>query len=172
LDTGVGSPILVTNGALMGVRGMRLVSSYRSLWAQEGGKIIFNSLEFGQAGEAHVVSGAGAEVRINGGYKITGGAGSDHYAAFNGGTIFTFEPADGSTFAAVTIVGNPTIPVFALSYSLSQILSPASRTSFTGSINGAKYAIDGLSLIDTAGSGQNFFPGTCPCSITNGSIYK
>jgi len=171
LDGGVGTPILVGYGAALGVRGMRVVSSFRSLWAHEGGKIIFNAIEFGQSGDGQITSDVGAEIRINGAYSVTGSA-AYHYGAFNGGVIFTFEPAVPGSFTAVNIVGNPTIPVFAFATSLSQILAPASRMSFSGSINGIRYGIDGVSLIDTAGSGQNFFPGSCPCTVTNGSVYK
>jgi len=170
-DDGVGSPIFVAWGGALTVGGMHLVATYRSIWAHATSSITFGFVDFGPAGDSHIVSDTGSLIRTFASYSISGSSGA-HYAVY-GGTIYSFEPANPAELTTVTINNFPNFGWFAFADGQGQIISPANRTTFTGAVGAAhKYQADGISLINTNGSGVNFFPGICPCFVVNGSVYK
>jgi hypothetical protein len=171
LDDGVGSAIFVSSGGALTIGGVRLSATYRSLWAHTVSNVTFGFMDFGPAGNSHIVADEGSLIRAFASYSISGSSGA-HYAVY-GGHIYTYEPANPAELTVVTINGFPSFGWFAFADGKGHITSPASRTSFSGSVGTAhQYQADGMSLIDTVGSGANYFPGICPCFVVNGSIYK
>lgn len=171
LDSGVGSPIFVAYGGTLSVRGVTLVSGFRSAWAHVSGDLLLRNIRFGSAGQCHVAASTAALIRFDGDYSIFAGT-NGHYCAYNGGTIIAFDPANPQRTVHVSISNNPVFAVFAISEGLSQVYATSAVTAYTGTASGARYGVATNSIVDTAGSGASFLPGSLPGALATGGVYR
>lgn len=169
LETGAGVPIFTGWGAELKISGVRFTASYRAIWAHVNSHIYFGLVEFGPSGTAHITSDEGSEVRAVANYSITGGA-FYHYDIFSG-IIIGYDPIS-SNFTTVTINGTQTFITFAHVQQMGQLILSSGRVGYVGSsIVGQQCIIDGLSAVNTGGSGGSYLPGS-GCTITNGALYE
>ena len=173
-EQGNGTAVYATWGALLTVDGVKLVGGFRCLWANDHSNIRFLNVEIGnsssgvQIGASHF-----GIVRLRGNYKINGSTTRAHVLATDGGQILLSDVADPDIFPVVTLVGLPSLNIFAQAQRGGMILSRASQTTFVGSATAQRYSVDTLGLITTNGSGPTYFPGDVAGSTpTTGGIYE
>lgn len=127
-----------------------------------GSTIFLDGVEFGPCAGVHLFANAGSYVQIRQNYTISGGA-LDHvqcansYVQYLGGLTVTLTgtPAFTSAFARALRAG-----VFA-----------APNATFVGSATGTRYTLTTNSVIDTAGGGASYLPGSASGSATTGGQY-
>lgn len=95
---------------------------------------------------------------------------------FSGNATAAFFTNTGGTLAlqgTISFVGTPTYSVAtAFATALGQIQATSGSVTFSGTTNGARYISQLNAVINTAGSGANFFPGSSPGSVATGGIYN
>ena len=105
---------------------------------------------------------AGAKIVISSTQLISGG-GSSYISAEDGGRIQFFG-------ITVTLTGTPAFSwVFANSGGISKIIMGGAT--FSGAATGTRYQVLQNSVLDTAGGGASFFPGSVAGSSTSGGQY-
>ncbi|MFB6419899.1 hypothetical protein [Bradyrhizobium tunisiense] len=136
--------------------------------AQAAGTYIrVSNVNFGSAGSGGVHMRAynfGEIDAFNDSYKITGGGGC-HYATNGNGII-------GVQNQIVNITGPMTFTsAFAVADG-GQVLVQGDTYNVTGTITGTRYIARNLGLIDTAGGGASYFPGTVAGAATANGYYN
>ncbi|WBL82298.1 hypothetical protein I3J27_18370 [Bradyrhizobium xenonodulans] len=131
-----------------------------------GNYVRVSNVNFGAVGSGvHMRAFNAAEIdAFNDSYKITGGA-SAHYNVNGLGIV-------GVQNQTINISGNPT---FASAFGLAdggQILVQGDTYSVTGTVTGTRYIARNLGLIDTAGGGASYFPGTIAGATATGGQYN
>lgn len=158
--------ISANGGALIQVTGVTLwggaFTGCIGLLTSLTSTIIFSNVVFGvMAGGSHIQSSG--QIQSQGAYVITGGA-AQHMAATSG-TI--------TILSAVTLTGTSVFSnAFAYSLGCGSINSESSGgASFTGAATGARYSAIRNGVINTAGGGASFFPGSVAGSVSTGGQY-
>ena len=126
-----------------------------------GGVIWFENIRFGTTNLHHVTAAYGGVVLAQGNYAITGGA-YTHMSAALCGTIQIY----GRT---VTITGTPAIANFAQAALLGNL--HVGTNTYTGSTTGKRYDVMSNSVINAAGGGASYFPGSIAGSAVTGGQY-
>lgn len=171
VDSGIGSPIFVSSGGTLSVRGVTLVAGFRAAWAHVFGDLLLRNIRFGAAGNCHVSVSSASQIRFDGDYAIFGGS-FGHYCAYNGGAIFAFDPSNPQRVVHIAISNSPAFGVFTIAESLSQVFATSTNTIYTGVATGARYSVATNSLIGTNGSGTSYFPGSTAGAAASGGIYQ
>lgn len=149
--------VLVNGGASAG----------NGLLAQAGGTINFNTINFGACTSgAHVICDNG-NVNCLGSYTISGNATWHVLAQSGGGAIMS-----PSTPNVVTLTGSPGFVTTYQAQDIGYIRISSGITSFSGSASvGQRYNGSGNSVIQTAGGGASFLPGTTAGATASGGQY-
>jgi hypothetical protein len=118
-------------------------------------------MEYG-AGRWNLLAGApGAFLQVTGDYTISAG-GETHYYCEANAVLYDFA-------ADIQVTGTPAFTdVFARSQMLGAMVTFGV---FTGAATGTRYNVDLNAIINTGGSGANYFPGDGAGSATNGGQY-
>jgi hypothetical protein len=151
------------------VHGFRVTNSVGSgLLSQAAANINFYNMEFAFCAGAHL-SGDEGNLSCYGNYKIIGNAA--YHAVIQYGT-FVISP---STPNVITIVGSVGIgTAFVYATGIGFIRGGSSITTFAnpaGIIGGAKFSVSTNAVIDTGGSGVNWYPGSNPGVYASGGQY-
>ncbi|MBJ9694100.1 hypothetical protein [Burkholderia cenocepacia] len=114
---------------------------------------------------SHMLANALGVVNVSGSYSITtnGGTGS-HFNASTGGAV---DVTSGITLSIGSNVNFTT--AFSLATGVAQI--NAGGMAFSGSATGTRYNAQSNSMINTEGSGANYFPGSAAGVTASGGIY-
>lgn len=131
-----------------------------------GNYVRVSNVNFGSVGGGvHMRAFNAAEIdAFSDSYKITGG-GAAHYNVNGLGVI-------GVQSQTINISGNPT---FAAAFGLAdggQILVQGDTYSVTGSVTGTRYIVRNLGLIDSAGAGAAYLPGSIAGATFTGGVYN
>jgi hypothetical protein len=131
--------------------------------AGAGSIITFGSnMIFGACNGSHLLSSGAAQVFGTASYLVTAGAGA-HMNAANSGVI----SIGGVT---VTLTGTPAFgTAFALATGISQI--NAGGNTYSGSATGTRYSVSQASMVNSAGAGANYFPGSAAGIATTPGFY-
>ncbi len=117
---------------------------------------------FGACALAHVqVAGLGAYVELDSAYTVNGNA-AYHFQAIYLGEV--------GHYATTTITGTRTFTTFARCNILASVDSFAT-ISVTGSVTGKRYVANLNSVVNTYGSGANYFPGNVAGTTATGGQY-
>jgi hypothetical protein len=171
LFSGVGTPILVTNGGGLTVIGIKLVAGFRDMWGDSGASIYFQNIDFGSASECQIATGTGTSIRVTGNYTISAGA-IAHYCAFSGATVYATDPNNQTLTNVVTILNSPSYSsAFAIASESGQLIAQSQLVSYSGAVVGVRYIANLNGVINTNNSGATFFPGTLPGIIQSGGQY-
>ncbi|MEB2545190.1 hypothetical protein [Burkholderia cenocepacia] len=122
-------------------------------------------ISYGFSAGSHILGNAFGIVNVNGSYSIAtnGGAGS-HFNASTGGAV---DVTSGITLSIGSNVNFTT--AFSLATGVAQI--NAGGMTFSGSATGTRYNAQSNSMINTDGSGANYFPGNAAGITASGGIY-
>jgi hypothetical protein len=116
-------------------------------------------------------SGA-SEIRAIGNYSISGSS-TVHIGAFNGGTIYLFDPSNPQITNTITLTGTPAFSTaFAEADDRAGIISASSNVTFSGSATGPRYLAVANGSIETFGAGSTYFPGNSAGSVSTGGVYN
>jgi hypothetical protein len=122
------------------------------------------NIRFGACAAAHVFAFSFGRATVPSGaaYSIVGNA-VWHWRSSRNALINAFD----SDF---TLSGTP---AFSNAFAFAEVLATVycSSSTFTGSATGARYAVDGNSIISTGGGGASFLPGNAAGSAANGGQY-
>ena len=137
------------------------IGSSSCLSATDGAEIYFSNIIFGACTGSHIAPNNGALIRCNGNYSITGSSDTHVNHTING--IFI---CIGNT---VTLTGTPAFgTAFVKNLGASaEIVS----TTFSGSATGKRYDVSGNGLINTAGGGATYLPGSVTGTTATGGQY-
>ena len=125
-------------------------------------------------GVGHIVADDAGQIRLEGSYTV-GGDAPAHWIAVRSGNIGV--PAVLTGARALSLVGTGGVRTFSsgfatasdtgLVFASSSVLS----FSFPSGVVGARYAVGGNAVIQTAGSGPTFFPGSVVGTSASGGQY-
>lgn len=140
----------------------------RCVSAADGGSITIGSggVTFGACSTEHIQALFSGTVNIMNSYTVSGSS-PTHIAADNLGTIAYNTPGP----ITVTLSGTP---AFATAFSRCTqgfMTAASSYVTFTGAATGTRYLAQQNGVINTSGSGANFFPGSIAGSTNTGGIY-
>lgn len=166
LITGANGGFIAQNGGVYDISGFKFVCSGDAVAADGSGNTVSLSRnDYGTCGgEAHIVAQRGASIVLKGTQQDAGaftkisGSASRHLLAVSGGTIDIYTQP-------LTITAPISISAeFARAYRNGSISHPAG-TGFSpitnpGNVTGKRFVAMTCGVIDTAGSGANYFPGT------------
>lgn len=137
------------------IQGFKITAAAGSgLRVEQGAALSFQTLNFASCSASHILSKNGATVIAIGGYTISGNAGF-HVDVQRGSRI----EVDTRT---VTISGTPAFTTFARVWDVSIYYS--SGSTYSGSVTGAKYDVDGCSVYHNGGT----MPGSVAGSENHG----
>ncbi|PTB28836.1 hypothetical protein C9I56_11135 [Paraburkholderia caribensis] len=165
-STGDATQIIVSGGINASGPGSRLTVEYltvsgNGIVADNNAKVDFDNLIFAGVGSNnHITSKNGATVTALGPVTITSGGNS--FASAIDGRI----TLDGVTY---TLTGTPTFST-AFAYAAYGRISAIGST-FSGAATGNRYSALINGVINTAGGGANFFPGSVAGSSASGGQY-
>lgn len=144
------------------INGCKLTSTGGSgIRAENGSRVLFQNIDFGTATQQHISVKSGAYVQATGNYTISGGA-ARHLFAQQGRVDLSSR--------TVTILNAPAFSSYAFQVLRSSSVLAYSMT-FTGSATGARYDVEGNSLIDTGGGGATYLPGNATGITATGGQY-
>ena len=119
--------------------------------------------DYGACADTHIMVQEGAYVAFSASYTISGGA--PRHIEANIGAIVTILSA-----LTCTLTGTPAFAnQFILAANLSYIR--ASGITYSGSATGTRYSATGNAVINTAGGGASFLPGSATGSTATGGQY-
>lgn len=157
--------ITVQNYGVLYTQAFRVQSNtagYHSLFAQYGGTIYWNALDFGASGNAQIRAGDGGECVSTTNYTISGGA-TYHMDASIGGRIR-------NQTATVTLSGTPAYSSAFVRSILGSVVNAAVLT-FSGSATGVRYDVTLNAVVNTSGGGASYFPGNAAGTTATGGQY-
>lgn len=161
-NTGTG---VVLPGTLT-IRGFKIGGSSSPSYGilhQGCGYIVCNAVNFGACSTVHAAATSSfAVINFNAAYTISGGA-VIHWQANIGGAI---QAAASQT---ITLIGTPAFTQFAQADTLSVIYCPT--LTFSGAATGTRYNCNAVSVINTAGGGATYLPGSIGGSTGSGGVY-
>jgi len=172
-ERGDGTAIYANFGCQLTVDGVKVVGGFRGIWANSpGSEIRMLNVEVGSA-QVQLAASLSAMLRVRGNYSISGNAVRSHWLATEGGKLYGSDFGDPQILPVVTVIGNPTIPIFAQAQRHGEVVAIAAQTSFVEfgggavTVTGQKFTVDTLGLIHTNGSGVNYLPGSAAGTITS-----
>jgi hypothetical protein len=165
--SGANAVTVNNTGSNLTISGVTISGSSNGLVAAAGGRIVVgtNCVFAGSPSGAHMrTNGAGSSIDIqtSGGYSITTGAGQ-HFLASPGGSFAGFNNA-------ITLSGTLAFTTFASCDRLG-LISMGGCTFTGGTITGTRYSVASNGVINTAGGGASFFPGSSAGTSTTGGQY-
>jgi len=159
----------VSGGAdcIVNVRGieMRTTTGGQCVFAQNGGRISFNSVNFGAcAGVGHVVVRTGGKIAISGSTYTINGNVARHIFSYDSGNVIAMNSM------TVTLTGTPAFSVAfidagALSY------TEAVGITYSGAATGTRFSVTQNAVVNTNGGGANYFPGNAAGATGTGGQY-
>lgn len=170
-------------GTILNINGFTLTASGTSQpYLDEGtgivayvGSIVYpNNINFGECSEYHMIGNGGQIIlspRLNPDgsvlyitYTISGSAITHMYGVYSGVV---------SNYSAIITISEPVSFSFgfATASNLGIILSDTNTFNGYDNVSGPKYLVETNAIIQTAGSGANYFPGTSPGSSNTGGQY-
>jgi len=164
----------VTGGAKLSVRGFKLQSAGSSTPASghafnvaQNSSLNYGHINFGACAQSQVFISLSSVAVITQSCVISGGA-TIHLEIASISQIIA-PTAGGNT---ITLTGTPAFSnVFVLCREMALVSITSADLTFSGSATGVRYFVTGNSLIDTNGSGANYFPGSTAGSTANGGLY-
>lgn len=156
-----GTAITASSGARLMLQGLKMQGGY-AITCGNSAEVSFSNVDFGACSVAHCYAGAFGIISASGNYTISGGS-TSHFWSVNSGYI----EANSRT---ITLTGTPAFSnAFAIGSMLGLVLSGG--CTFSGSATGARYSASGNGVINTAGAGANYFPGSVAGSTATGGQY-
>jgi hypothetical protein len=174
-ETGAGTALYASWGALVTVDGVTLIGGHRDMWANNHAEIRFLNIVFGGSGatDTHLAASHGAILRARGNYTVTGNASRSHALAADGGEIMLSDVNAPEISPIITFSGNPSVGITFEAQRRGEILVQSSQTTLNGTVVGQKFSVDTLGLLWTNGSGgTGYIPGTIGGTATNGGIFN
>lgn len=164
IDNSISSLPCVTTrrGSLVSVKGFRLQGANGGLFATQGGGIEFQNVQFATSG-AHISASYNAVIVATGNYTILSGA--PFHVLLNTGASFN---AAGRTINIPSGVSWSSAFIY-VSFGYAGINT---GTVFTGAGTvGQRYIVTNNGVIDVAGAGPNYLPGSVAGNATAGGQY-
>lgn len=127
----------------------------------DGGMLQFQNVRFGACAQAHILCQNNGAATATGNYTISG-ASPMHWSAQSGGIV----NAEGRT---VTLAGTPAFATAFAACGNGEIV--CAGMTFSGSATGTRYSATLNGVIDTAGSGAAYLPGSVAGSAATGGQY-
>ncbi len=161
--------VVVTGyGVALSIEGVKVTTttSGEGMLAAFGGKItVTGKVEFGAvAGTAHLHALYAGAIAINVAYNISGAAAFYHYW-----TEVTASSIQAIAAVTVTVTNSPTFVTFAKAEQCSEIV--AVFMTYSGTVTAKRYDAALNAVINTAGSGANYFPGNVAGTTSTGGQY-
>jgi hypothetical protein len=127
--------------------------------------IEIKSVTFGQSQKNHIDVSKASEVFCETAYTISGSAGQSHIEAYNRGGFETYG------IYTVTLTGTPNFgTAFAVAGVGGIIINDG--VTFSGAATGTRYSAYANGVIETFGSGANYFPGNVAGTTATGGQYN
>jgi hypothetical protein len=147
--------------ALFTVKSMHFEATLSGIVGAATGKVAVDDMSYGACGFEHINAGAGSYLLCGGIEDISGG-GTSHLRAIGLGQIghYCFDS---------TLTGTPAFSIAFADAGPLGFIDAAS--SFVGSATGPRYSSTGNAVINTYGSGANYFPGNSAGSTGTGGQY-
>ncbi len=123
---------------------------------------IDGNMEYAATSTYHIVVSAGGALKVTGSYAIS--SGSAYHLYIQSGGILIYTPG------TVTLTGSPAWAVAFVGVLSGGLVSTAGTT-FSGTTTGARYAVSLNGIINTFGSGANYFPGNSAGTTATGGQY-
>ena len=166
----VAAIICVGRGVVLYVRGIKFVvaTAGHGIFANAGAVIYVNgNVDFGAMATnyAHIIAQYGGVVDISVAYLISAAA-SYHYRAEIAGSMIRAIAA-----TTCTISGSPAFGT-AFAYADTNATIYALAMTYSGTVTGKRYSSTLNSVINTAGSGANYFPGNSAGTTGTGGQYN
>lgn len=166
-------PFQAINGGGFTVRGCRArSSSNHALTASDGGRIIFDTVDFGPmaGGLGHQYSTRGGHVRAQGNYSISGGAFGHHLTDGQAGQSVV-------SGTIVTLTGTPAFNFFARQSVFSFLQAYGVTYVGAASASTTRFSVSENSVIQTNSASpintpNSYFPGVLAGQIASGGIYQ
>lgn len=152
------------NGAMVTIQNQTLVATLGigiAILAQLAASVVHTACNFGAAAAAHCNAGFAASIQAGGNYTISGSA-PTHQVATSGGSISVNS-------VTVTLAGTPAFTQFANAQHTGTVGSAG--VTFSGSATGSRYSALTNGVINTSGSGANYFPGNSAGTTSTGGQY-
>jgi hypothetical protein len=172
ITSAVGAVLAVANGAIATLQNMTLNASATApgsgcigagSGASGGASTVFigPGMSFGGGTFGHMVVDGGGRIVLASSYTIISGSGA-HWFTEAGGII-----DNGNTTITVTLTGTPAFTqAFAVANSLG-LINPLNDITFNGAATGPRYLVSAGAVINTAGSGASYLPGSVAGTGTN-----
>jgi hypothetical protein len=159
-------------GVNLQIDGFKLINSYNApgyycLVSQTNASVMFQNIDFGFCGTAHILCDGGqALAGPVGNYTISGNCSYHIIAQYS---AFYLTP---SGYNTVSIIGGALLGTAFAYVTGVGFLRINTRTNFVGGYaGGAKYQVLTNGVIDTGGAGPNFLPGATAGSVVTGGQY-
>lgn len=150
-------------GSYVIVDGFKVTSTAaQGLYCAVGSVLFFGRIEFGACAQHIFAAAYGTIVSNSVAYTISGNAGFHWYAA-------TYAQIYVVGAFTITLSGTPAFPGY-FAYSGTSVVEAHGMT-FSGAATGAKYLANLTGVINTSGSGLNYFPGNSDGSTSTGGQY-
>jgi hypothetical protein len=153
------------SGSSIYIRGFKLATTAAvSILAELGAVAWIKNINFGATAAFHLYTNSFGKIFIEGSYTISAG-GAAHWVVISQGQL------QGDSAATVTVSGTPAFSLaFVYIRAVSYILTNSAIT-WSGSATGKRYQIESNAVLDTQGSGANFFPGNAAGTTATGGQY-
>jgi hypothetical protein len=134
------------------------------------------SFEFGQCNGAQMAVQSGAMISnltVGANWRIAGGSIGNIYIS----SAFLYSNVGGNCIAnvlggpAITITAAASYTAFIAAFNNSFVQLPYTSLANPGFVTGSRYTVSYNSSINSIGGGANYYPGTSPGSVANGSYY-
>ena len=166
ISTTSADAIKLQNGARLAIGGFKLqttTSGCGILSTSGAAASVVGKMEYGACDTAHLrADGSGSNIAISSPYSISGGANA-HYMAGLASTI------NASSLGVVTVSGTPNFNYAFVYIEFSYVR--AFGNTYSGSATGSRYSVNANGAIQTAGAGENYFPGNSNGTKATGGQY-
>ena len=168
--TNVSAALMVSNrGVALSIQGFKITTTTagHGIFGNAGGVVnVTGNVDFGAVptNYAHIIAQYGGVVNINVGYLISGAASYHMRSEIAGSMIQSIA------VATVTISGSPAFGT-AFAYADTNATIYAILMTYSGTVTGKRYSSTLNSVINTAGSGANYFPGNSAGTTATGGQY-
>ena len=133
------------------------------IYAGPGAFVLFGSVAFGAAINAHVFAEGSSRVVAAASYAITGSALAHVYARYTGASVEIVG-------VTITLTGTPAFSAaFALATMLAQIELGA--CTFSGAATGTRYVASRNAVLSVSGGGATYLPGSGAGATNTGGLY-
>jgi hypothetical protein len=172
-NTGTGSCWYIASGGNWNIDGFSFRATASApgdagngIWVAGAANVTLGACVWNAVPGYHLCAGPLGSLSVNGPQTIAGSAGTHQYA-FANGTLYNASPNNPN----LTISGAVTIGTFVVTYDGAQTRPQWAAISGAANVTGSKYSAYGNGVIETAGRGTSYLPGTTAGTTATGGQY-